>query len=124
MSSGRWMKAFWLIGLKRPERSRSAAMTSGSEAQPNVPAEAAFGGTAVCASNLPVMAEFGWRHEETCLFHPVGDVARLAGNLARLLDDRALASRLVSAAAVSARAHYGMQAFTERLLALVDETAA
>ena len=96
------------------------ALTSHSEAQPNVLAEAAFSDTALCASDLPVLAEYGWRHGQTCLMHPVGDVAALAGNLARLLDEPGLASRLAASAGPSARAIHGMEGFRTRLFALID----
>lgn len=99
------------------------AMTSASEAQPNVLAEGAFGETALCASDLPVLSEFGWRHDETCLLHPVGAVDVLAGNLARLLDEPELARRLTAAAAANAHRHYGMAAFRRGLRDLVGAFA-
>lgn len=99
------------------------AMTSASEAQPNVLAEGAFGGTALCASDLPVLAEFGWHHGETCLLHPVGAVEALAANLARLLDAPDQARMLSDAALENARLHYGMDAFRQRLRALVGAFA-
>lgn len=99
------------------------AMTSASEAQPNVLAEGAFGGTVLCASNLPVLAEFGWRHEENCLIHPVGAVERLAANLARLLDEADLAARLKGAARENARRHYSLETFHSRLSDLVGAFA-
>jgi glycosyltransferase involved in cell wall biosynthesis len=99
------------------------AMTSASEAQSNVLAEGALGATALCASNLPVIAEFGWRHEETCLIHPVGAVERLAANIARLLDEPGLAERLQTAAAENARRHYSLETFHDRLSGLIDAFA-
>lgn len=99
------------------------AMTSASEAQPNVLAEGAFGDTALCASNLPVLAEFGWRHGETCLIHRVGAVEQLSANLARLLDGADLAARLKAAARDNAQRHYSLETFHSRLTDLVGAFA-
>jgi len=97
------------------------AMTSGSEAQSNVLAEAAFNDTALCASNLPVLDEYGWQHEKTCLMHPVGHIEALAANLQRLLDEPGLAARLAAAAGPNARAHYGLDGFRSRLFELIGK---
>lgn len=97
------------------------ALTSMSESQSNVAAEAGFALTPMATSDLPTVQGFGWRHNESCLVHPVGDVEALAANLARLLDEPALGPRLAAKARVIAEAGYGLEAFRSRLLELVEE---
>ena len=100
------------------------AHAASDESQPNVLIEAAFAGTAIAASHLPVLQECGWVHEENCLLHGVGDEAALAGNIARLLDDPDLARRLAAQARETVCPRFDMALFEGRLLDLVAEAAA
>jgi glycosyltransferase involved in cell wall biosynthesis len=99
-----WPNRFRLLGeMPRPQIAGVLAqadlfcLPSDSEALALSPLEAAQVDVPVCLSDLPAYADI-WSHEENCLMHPVGDVAALANNLQRLLDDHALAATLASRA--------------------------
>lgn len=100
------------------------AHAASDESQPNVLIEAAYAGTAIAASDLPVLHECGWVDGENCLLHPVGDEPRLAANIARLLDDRELAQRLAARARETVCPRFAMDVFEQRLLDLVAEASA
>lgn len=100
------------------------AHAASDESQPNVLIEAAFAGTPIAATSLPVLGEFGWVHGENCLLHEVGDVRGLAANIARLLDAPDMAREMAARAQAMARQRFAIAPFRERLLALVDEAVA
>jgi glycosyltransferase involved in cell wall biosynthesis len=100
------------------------AHAASDESQPNVLIEAAFAGTPIAASNLPVLQECGWVDGENCLLHEVGDQQGLAHNIARLIDDPVLGQRLAQRARDTVCPRFDMATFTQRLLGLVEETVA
>jgi len=100
------------------------AHAASDESQPNVLIEAAYARTAIAASNLPVLEECGWVDGENCLLHEVGDVDGLSRNIARLLDDPALAAGLAAHASETVCARFAMPVFRRRLLDLIEETLA
>jgi glycosyltransferase involved in cell wall biosynthesis len=84
--------------------------------------EAMACGTAIAASDTPPMREF-LGDGESALLSPFADPAALAANVARLLDDRALASRLGRAARRQAVADHGAERQASRKIGLLDELA-
>ncbi len=100
------------------------AHAASDESQPNVLIEAAFAGTPVATSNLPVLKECGWVDGENCLLHEVGDTPALARNIARLVDEPELSRRLVQNARETVTPRFAMDRFRTRLLEIVEEAAA
>jgi len=78
-------------------------LPSESEGLPNALLEALAGGTPSVATDIPGNADVAG-HEREALLVPPGDVPALASGIARLLEDRALASRLGQAGRERARA--------------------
>lgn len=70
-----------------------------------VPLEAMLHGAAVAATTAGALPEL-IMHDVTGLLSPVGDVARLTEHVVALVEDRALAARLGSAAAAAVRASW------------------
>lgn len=105
----RWIASADLMAL--PSQSESQTLSLG---------EAAFLSVPVVMSDLPMLADLGWHHGETCLMQPVGNVAMLAHNIAYLLDNADERARLGRAVRRMVRG-YRLDAFAHRFVELIAE---
>jgi rhamnosyl/mannosyltransferase len=86
--------------------------------------EAMAVGLPVVNTNLPTGVPRVARHDIEALTVPVGDAAALAGSLARVLDDPALAARFGAAGRARADQDYGETRFINRIERLYEDAAA
>lgn len=94
-------------------------MTSREDPQPLVPFEAAAAGTPTVAFAVGGLADMGTAG--AALTVPYPDVARLAAETARLLDDRSGADELASRALEWSTAHHGVDVVAPRFAELMRD---
>lgn len=96
------------------------ALPSLSEGSPNVLLEAMMAGTPAVASAVGGVPDMLTDRSSGLLVKP-GDVAALADAIASLLDDKALAARLVENARADALANHTPEAYCRALLGIYEE---
>jgi glycosyltransferase involved in cell wall biosynthesis len=79
-------------------------------------------GRALITSANGGAAEFV-RHEVNAMMHPAGDASTLAAQIAALVSNPALRSRLGAAALRTASEHFGRERMTEEMIALYTRLA-
>jgi glycosyltransferase involved in cell wall biosynthesis len=97
-------------------------LTSRFEGLPYTAIEALGAGTPVVATDV-VGTRDVVRHGETGLLGPAGDVAALAGQVTRLLDDPPLATRLAAAGREDVRRRFSLQAMVAQTAAVYEAVA-
>lgn len=109
-----YLRAARVLVLPNPASALSARFTS-----PLKLFEYMAAGRPIVASDLPAIREV-LRHEENALLVEPGNPTALAAGVRRLLDDRALADRLASAALADVR-NYSWERRAERLETLLEQ---